>query len=217
MPFQAANSLKNYPFVKLVVALTAGIILQWYFNPSLKITLWGVAFILCLLVCFSFLSSAKKFNLNWLRGCFVLVLFVCAGMLLTSRQNIQHNALWFGNVYKPGNIVSVTLEEPLIEKANSYKALASVNAVLINTEWHLTKGNILLYFKKDSSIPALHYGSQVIFKRSLQAITNSGNPASLDYKRYCLFGGITSQVLLSNNDYIISTSTHKNFLKQFLF
>lgn len=218
MPFQtAANSLKNYPFVKLVVALIAGIILQWYFNPSLKITLCFAALIFCLLISFSFLRDARKFNLNWLRGCFILLLFVCAGMLLASRQNIQHNTLWFGKVYKPGNIVLVTLEEPFVEKANSYKALASVNAVLINNEWHVTKGNILLYFKKDSSIPALQYGSQVVFKKPLHAITNSGNPAALDYKRYCLFLNITNQVFLANDDYVISTSTNKNFLKQFLF
>ena len=39
----------------------------------------------------------------------------------------------------------------------------------------------------------------------------------LDYKRYCLFQNITSQVFLSHNDYIISLSTNKNFLQQFLF
>ncbi len=217
MPFQAANSLKNYPFVKLVVALTAGIVLQWYFQPSVKITLYIIASLVCSLICFSFLSHAKKFNLNWLRGFFILLLFTCAGILLTWRQNIQHNSLWFNKVYKSGDVVLVTLEEPLVEKANSYKALASVNAVSINNKWHLTKGNVLLYFKKDSSIHALHYGSQVVFNKSLQAITNSGNPASLDYIRYCLFQNITNQVFLSDHEYVLSSSTNRNFLNQFLF
>ncbi len=217
MPFTAANSVKSFPFVKLFVTLTAGIILQWYFHPNIKFTLYLTAFLFCLLICFLFLSEAKRFNLNWLRGCFVLLLFTCAGMLLIWRQNIQNSSSWFGKIYKPGNIVLVTLEEPIVEKANSYKALASVNAVSINNQWHSTKGNILLYFKKDGSIPALHYGSQIVFKKTLQEIQNSGNPAALDYKRYCLFQNITNQVFLSHNDYIISSSTNKNFLKQFLF
>ena len=74
-------------------------------------------------------------------------------MMLTWKQNIQNNNLWFGKIYKPGNVVLVTLQEPLVEKANSFKALASVNAVSINNQWHSTKGNILLYFKKDGTIP----------------------------------------------------------------
>jgi competence protein ComEC len=217
MPFAAAYSVKNFPFVKLFASLTAGIILQWYFHPNIEFTLYLTAFLFCLLIGFSFLSEAKRFNLNWLRGCFILLLFTCAGMLLVWRQNIQNNNLWFGKIYKPGNVVLVTLQEPLVEKSNSYKALASVDAVSINGQWRSTKGNILLYFKKNGLPPELQYGSQIIFNKPLQPIQNSGNPAALDYKRYCLFQNITNQGFLSGNDYIIAASTNKNFLRQFLF
>jgi len=217
MPFLTANSLKNFPFVKLVAALAAGIIIQWYFHPGIKIILVITAFIVGAIICFSFLPEAKRFTLNWLRGGFFLLLFVFAGMMLTRKQNIQNNAYWFGKIYKPENTVLLTLQEPPVEKANSYKALASVDAVQINRQWQPTKGKILLYFKKDGAALNLNYGSQIILNKNLLAITNSGNPVALNYKRYCLFQNITKQVFLSKNDYIALSSTNKNFLNQLLF
>lgn len=217
MPFPAANSLKNFPFVKLVAALATGIISQWYFLPEIKIILFIIAFIVCTIICFSFLPETKRFHFNWLRGVSILLLFVFAGMILMWNQNIQNNKNWFDKIYKQGNSVLITLEEPPVEKANSYKALASVNAVLINNHWQPTAGHILLYIKKDSTALNLNYGSQIIFNKNLQAITNSGNPAALNYNRFCLFEGITNQIFLSKNDYIVSSSTNKNFLQQFLF
>ncbi len=217
MPFHPSNSVKNFPFVKLFTAFTSGIIVQWYFHPDIKIALYFITFIFFLLTCFLLLPEAKKFNLNWLRGCCILLLFVFAGMIITWDQNIQNNNYWFGKIYKENSLVLVTLEEPPVEKANSYKALASVNAVFINNKWQSAKGNILLYIKKSNAAPLLNYGSQIIFKKTLQPIINSGNPAALNYNRFCLFQGITNQVFLSANDYIISSSTNKNFLNQFLF
>lgn len=120
-------------------------------------------------------------------------------------------------MYKPADDVIVTLEEPLVEKPKSFKALASVTAVYDNNKWHAAKGNILLYFKKDNTVPLLNYGSQIIFKKPLQPIQNSGNPAALDYKRYCLFQNITNQVYLSQNDYVISPAKNINYISEFLF
>lgn len=217
MPFAAANFLKKLPFVKLFVALTAGIILQWYFNQDIKIALYITIFSLCFLIGFSFLPHAKKFSLNWLRGACILLLFVFIGMMLVWKQNILNNRFWFEKIYQPQETVIATLQEPLVEKANSFKALASISAVFVNNKWQPTKGNILVYFKKEGNAPALNYGSEIVFRKTLQPIQNNGNPAALNYKRYCLFQGITNQVFLSNNNYIILKSQNKNLLQQFLF
>ena len=65
--------------------------------------------------------------------------------------------------------------------------------------------------------PALKYGSQIVSHQQLQSIQNSGNPAALDYNRYCLFQNITGQVFLSQNDYIILPTHHSNTLQKILF
>ncbi len=78
------------------------------------------------------------------------------------------------------------------------------------------QGKIILYFKKDSLVPPIVYGSQIIFKKALQEIKNSGNPGGFDYKRYSLFQGITHQVYLKPGDFSLLASTNKKWLHSFL-
>jgi competence protein ComEC len=109
------------------------------------------------------------------------------------------------------------LEEPLVEKTNSYKALASFTAINHNDSTKLIEGKLILYFRKDSILPPLQYGSQIVFKKPLQEIKNAGNPGSFDYKTYCLFQGITHQVYLNADDYIILPGNNRSAFTNFIF
>ncbi|MEO8712847.1 MAG: ComEC/Rec2 family competence protein, partial [Parafilimonas sp.] len=217
MPSQTKIPAKNFPFLRLVFALTAGIIMQWYFGISIKEIILFTVIVFVLIIAFYTLSSSKKFILGWLRGIFILLLFACVGMLATWQQNIHNNVKWYGRTYDPADAIIITIMEPLVEKPNSYKAIAEVIAVYKNKSWVFTEGNILLYFKKDSVKPSLQYGSQIVFNKPLQQIQNNGNPAALDYNRYCLFQSITSQVFLTTKDYNILSSKNTNTFQKFLF
>ncbi|RYZ47034.1 MAG: ComEC family competence protein, partial [Chitinophagaceae bacterium] len=99
----------------------------------------------------------------------------------------------------------------------SYKALASVEAVFHNRMDKSAKGDIILYFKKDSVPPGVGYGSRLLVAATLQAIRNAGNPGSFDYKTYSLFQGITHQVYLTPQDYVVQPGVVQNSSKVFLF
>ena len=217
MPAQTKILAKNFPFLRLVLAITAGIIIQWYFGIGLKEIIIFACTALILILAFYALPASKKFVLGWLRGILILLLFICGGMMATWQQNIHNNGKWYGRSYDPADGVIITIMEPLVEKPNSYKALAEVNAVYKNKSWLSVKGNVLVYFKKDSVKPSLQYGSQIVFNKPLQQIQNNGNPAALDYNRYCLFQGITGQAFLTTKDYKILSSKNTNTIQKFLF
>ena len=61
-----------------------------------------------------------------------------------------------------------------------------------------------------------NHGSQLIIRKPLQEIKNSGNPGGFDYKRYCLFREITHQVYLKPNEFTILAATNKKWLTSFL-
>ncbi|HEX5152016.1 MAG TPA: ComEC/Rec2 family competence protein [Parafilimonas sp.] len=216
MPLPTQIPVKNYPFTRLVIALVAGIMAEWYLDVPLKAIIVFACICLGLACSFGILSSSKKFLFGWLRGLFILFLFVSAGMILTWQQNIHHDKNWYGNIYSSNPGLLVTIKEPLIEKANSYKTLAEINAVYAYEHWLPATGNILLYFKKDSFKPVLQYGSQILFNKSLQPIQNSRNPAAFDYNRYCLFQDITAQVFLSSEDYHTSSLKNINVFQELL-
>lgn len=144
------------------------------------------------------------------------VLLIVLGGLLSWYKNIQHDKNWFGKKYQSNDALIVTLIETPVEKTKSYKANASVDHVLQNDSCIKTKGTIILYFKKDSALSTLEYGSQLIITKPLQEIKNSGNPGGFNYKRYSLFQGITHQVYLKEGEYEILSTTNKNFFQQFL-
>jgi len=107
------------------------------------------------------------------------------------------------------------LEKP-VEKTKSHKANALVDYFLQHDSSSETNGMIILYFKKDSSLPHLDYGSQLVIRKPLQEIKNSGNPGGFDYKKYALFQGITHQVYLKENEFEILSTTKKSFFQQFI-
>src|SRR6266498_3900335 len=209
--------LKKYPFIRLLLSLIAGIILQWYLQLSLHFIFTAAIIISVSLIVFLFLPLQEKFFFRWLQGIFIMLLFVMLGAVLGYRKNIKNQPGWAGNYYKAGAPLIITLEEPLTEKNNSYKALASVNAVEQNNQWQNTKGKILVYFKKDSSVSDLSYGSQIIINAPLQIIANNGNPGAFDYNRYCLFQDITYQVFLKKDQYVVLPQKNINWLQQKLF
>jgi competence protein ComEC len=205
MPLPTAYFWNKVPFVRLLIALVAGIILQWQFQFSFYALLILFVISFTLLLIYFFTSVKFKYSFGYLNGMATHLVIALTGAMLVWLHDVRHNKNWIGN-YSGSNYMVVTIEEPLVEKANSFKALAEINSVYSKNNFNNREGEIILYFKKDSSLKQLHYGSQIVFNKPLQAIKNAGNPGSFDYKQYSLFQGITHQVNLSANDFeILST------------
>ena len=172
-------SYKKFPFIRLLTFLIAGILTEWYLQINLSVLIEAAILPCFLLLTYIFIPLSLKFTLRWLQGISILLLVATTGSIIIYTSNITKQPEWYGNVYVSKNSILVTIEEPLVNKANSYKALASVNAVSKDGNWQATKGNILIYFKKDSSPPAIKYDSQLIIQKPLQNISNSGNPGCI--------------------------------------
>ena len=213
----ALINIKKVPFARLLFFFISGIVLEWYLQIAFTGIFYAFACLCILLLAYTFLPIRIKFTLRWLQGSLIMLLFVTIGAAITYCNDLRNQAAWYQNINDSSNNVLVTVEEPLVEKANSFKALATVNAVNSNNEWHSTKGKILLYFKKDSLPPPVNYGLQLIIQKPLQEINNSGNPGAFDYKRYCLFHGITAQVFLKEGDYHILPVKNNSWLNETLF
>ena len=62
----------------------------------------------------------------------------------------------------------------------------------------------------------MSHGSQLIIRKPLQEIKNSGNPGGFDYKRYCLFREITHQAYLNPDEFSVLEPSNKKWLPLFL-
>src|SRR5574338_280082 len=132
MTFYSIPIWNKSPFLRLLLPLVAGIVLQWYQQFPVRFWWYVLALSLITFILFFFIPFFNRFKLSLLSGIFVSTLFLFLGALLTWRQDIRHNEKWFGNSYQATNGLMVTLDEPLVEKNKSFKANASVNFLLQN-------------------------------------------------------------------------------------
>ena len=211
------NIWRKAPFIRFLIPLIAGIILQWYLQINVVLWWYLISICIALIIIFFFIPFFHRFKLLVFNGIIISILFIAAGALLTWHKNIYNNRQWLGNFYKEKDVLQVTLDEPLIEKTKSFKANAVVNYLIHDEKKIPVKGKIILYFQKDSLVQHLVYGSQIIFNKSLQEIKNAGNPGGFDYKQYLLFQEITYQVYLKPDEFVVLKEKNTNWLNKFLF
>ena len=208
---------KKAPFIRLLLPLMAGIILQWYLQFTLSVIVtafisYSVGYLLFLI-----LPIALRFKMQALQGIIIQLLIVALGAWLTWQQDVRHHNKWYGNYYKDGNYLIVRIDEPLIEKNKSFKADGYVETVVQDGKAIATEGKLLLYFSKDSVETNLKYGDKIIIHKNLQRIKNSGNPGAFNYQRYAAFQGIFHNVFLKDKDWVVLNQNSKNRFKQFIF
>jgi len=214
---------KKAPFIRFLLPLIAGIILQWTFQIQPGVLWITLSMSALITVTFFFIPYFERYKLSALSGMAVTALFISVGGSLAWYKNIKHDQDWFGKNYDNESSLVVTLLEDPVEKTKSYKANASVDFLIKNDSCIKTKGRIILYLKKDSSLSNIGYGTRVVITKPLQEIKNSGNPGGFDYKRYSLFQGITHQVFLrgpvpsgKENEFEILSGTNKTLFRQFI-
>lgn len=202
---------KRIPALRLLIPLVAGILVQFHFKIGLNFFLYVAVGSLLLFGIFFFFKPTIKYSVRWLTGISITLLIIALGGCISYIRNIENNNLWVGKFYKNNVPVLLTLQEPIVEKPKSYKALAQINALYINNNWQLTKGNALIYFRKDSSKPSLQYGSQIIVIKNLLPIINAGNPGGFNYAQYCAFQKIHFQVFLNDKEYAVLPNLNTNY------
>lgn len=205
------------PFLRLLLPLVAGILVQWHIHLPSVLYWTMISASLVLIIAFSYIDSFIKFRSYWLPGIGTTLLFIAIGGAVTYCCDFRNYSNCITRVSHEKNVLIVTLEEPLSEKDNSFKATASVSQVFYTDSMLQVKGNVIIYFKKDSSLKNLGYNSRLAFKKALQPIVSPGNPGAFDYKSYCAFQQIFYQVYLKPGDYEVLPIINDHYFKKWLF
>src|SRR5690349_20515466 len=191
--------------------------LQWNFHADIKTWLTIMIVSFAAVLSFFFIPFFDRYKFIFVSGIAATSLFLSIGALLAWHKDIRNSPIWLGNLYKEKDGVVVTLDELLVEKTRSFKANASASYLFRDGESIPVKGKLIVYFKKDLALPLLAYGSRIIFKRALQEIKSSGNPGGFNYKRYALFQGITHQVFLKQDEFVLLDRKKENGFRKFIY
>ncbi len=208
---------KKAPFLRILLPLIFGIILEFYFKiPVSLLTTFAVFFIILFLI-FSALPEAKRFRYRALQGIIISLFIVVFGSLITWKKDIRNDSNWYGNNIETSGFLVGTIHEPPVEKSKSYKALVTIESIVNKGSQQKSKGKILVYFDKEPTSKRLKYGDRIIVGKHLQPIKNSGNPAAFNYKEYCAFQQIFHQVFLKKNEWVLSKEYNQASLMSLIF
>ena len=163
---------RKTPCLRLLIYLCAGILFQWYLAGPVWVAWLCMGLGFFLVTVFFFLPLIWRYRLSVFGAAGAAILFAGLGAALVWYQDVSHHPGWAG-LDTPGqtNIATqVVLLEPLVEKSKSYKANAVIRCRGRGDSMHIVKGKLILYFQKDSLMPNLEPGSELIFKKPLQEI-----------------------------------------------
>src|SRR5215218_9735758 len=138
------------PALRLLLACIAGILLQWYLHFAVLVIWILLASFMALLLIITLTPLRIQYKAAPLQG-FALMGFIAAtAMCMEQWNDVRNSHTWFSKQYNKKDGLLLTLQEPLIEKPNSYKALARIDKIIRNDSVVPSYGKALLYFKKDA-------------------------------------------------------------------
>lgn len=203
--------IRRNPFIKLCLPFCAGILLQWNLGIDPLFLAKAIIITGILLVVPEILKAYYRFRFRMMYGILVCFLFIILGALAIALKDIRQQKTWLGNNYSQNDSLYVRLLEPLTEKKSSFKTVAEVRFIPHRDSMKKVNGRIIIYFEKDSSLTTLNYGSILAFNKRIRPVNNTGNPGSFDYWQYCFFQGISHQVYLKKNEFLVSDKNEKKW------
>jgi competence protein ComEC len=212
------NYWNETPLFRFLLVFISGILPAIYF-PFISLT---VALIVCctlLLVFFLLYFFRKKlysYRNRWLAGAVSYAAVFIAGYLLTDLNSEKNYPSHFRN-QKSASAYMAFLEEPLAEKAKSYKTIIKIVSVFDHDQWKPATGNCIAYFAKDSSAVSLKYGDMILFQEKPVEVLPSANPSQFDYKRWLGFNKIFDQVFIPTGALKLLDHDRGNSLEAFSF
>jgi competence protein ComEC len=198
---------KEIPFLRIGLPFCVGIISGLYIKPEI-----GFLLITAIIIISGFFGSLffNKYQINLIFGyTLTITLFLC-GLLLYSNEKASISSL-----KTEQTLFACTLSDYPTEKEKTYLLTAKLKGKITRDGNETVEGSMILYCRKDSSIPSLKPGDQLIIKCTPVEIESRGNPYEFDYRFYMENQGIRYYAFINKSDILNSTSpkhrklTHK--------
>ncbi|WP_228526513.1 MULTISPECIES: ComEC/Rec2 family competence protein [unclassified Flavobacterium] len=198
----------DFPLIKITIGFILGVLVCYYYKPTIPITAIVLIFNLILLLILYF-SSKKNKNLNLFFGISTYCTSFCIGIisLLVNTDSLQKaNYLYFKKTFEKPHTITCTLREKI--KGNDYsdRFIAVINSI-DNKSY---SGKIIVNVQKEKSANLLITGNVIRAKTVLQANSSAKNPYQFDYGKYLSNKQIYAQIYISQSEITVNKKIKKD-------
>jgi competence protein ComEC len=196
--------LKNNPFIKLVLPLIFGILIQYF----IKIPFSIIVSLLLLSFLFWAITAILKlsYKLQYLYGIALNFFLFSASTFLVHHSKAENNA----NTNMNNTVVLAgEINKPLEKQEKFYKTEITVTAFKQGASWTDFNTTIIAYFNDDFA-DTLKAGNKVMLNTKLNNFKKRLNPFGFDYAKYMEIKNITNTVYLNKGDWILLSDSKGN-------
>ena len=190
------NSWRPYPFVRLSLPLTIGILLglTMDFNPGIP---WSELVIMVTLILTARISPLifSHYTFRWIPGIMINLFFVITGFELSqvSRSGYSPDYL----TKNSRGIFIAQIREPPGENPSGYKTVIELKAVYRSGQWNSVSGAVLAWLKPRFGEAIPEFGDLIWLGRTPDSVMDNSNPFSFNYAEYLKRKGILHKVRAS--------------------
>lgn len=211
------NSLNQVPLLRLLIPFIIGIISAYYipFFQQYTIILFGA-----FMISFVVLSSIKKingnFNLRWIFGGHIYLLFFLLGAILTQQKSNQnHETLTNLN----DQFVIGEIADPPVKSEKTVKCVLNIRGAKNNPnnyrDWKSVEGKAIVFLEKNNLAEKLNIGDYISFQPEFKDVPELKNPLEFNYKNYLSFHLINQQTYLKTSNWKLLHQEEHNSIYAF--
>ncbi len=206
----------QYPFVRLLVPFIAGIAVAIISGMPVTVPLWLFTGLIILFTVIVFVKPLRiPYKLRWILGLLLNFILFVTGYQLTYLNTPLFDKNNVSNFTSGFDEFIVRIDEPVVEKANSFKVIARVLSVKDSTGWERAGGKVILYFEKDGRVGDIKYGDVLILNSTLQRVEPPHNPEEFDYSGYLKNRGIYDRGFVGSDSWKLLSRNNGNSVKAF--
>ncbi|MFA6060098.1 MAG: ComEC/Rec2 family competence protein [Taibaiella sp.] len=200
----------QYPFLVILTAFIAGILLQQYLN-DITVAYWFAATVLLFIagLLLQLIRSIHK-NVTILRTIAIVTAFLMLGATISNLGDIKNSKSWYGHFVAKAEAIKVKVTDAPVMKANTVLVPVTVNAINVSGRWIKVTGDLGLYIYKKDLRETYQAGTTLIIPNKLSQLKSSGNPFAFDFAKMSARKGIFHQAFLSAKEVgLLKTGTDK--------
>jgi len=188
--------VKQAPFMRLVIPLIIGILLQENCLFSATLIIGLIISFTTLIIVHHHLPLKTRFFTEAYYGITLILLIVTIGIGLHILHTNNKTNIKSDQILRIGEVIEIPKK-----KENSYETVIKLKAEQKNRNWHQKQANILTYVEKEDEKCSLIPGDFIVFNSYINPVKNTGNPFEFNYKKYLSIHGIHYQTYISSTNY----------------
>ncbi len=194
---------RHVPLVRVIIPFLFGVLFGIGFYVNVILFLTSIFIFILLIILEDYYFKSKKWKFRWIRGLLIQLAFFISGLLLTNLKKENQQTDFYGlNSYDKLIVVVNNVPE---EKAKSVRTFVTVSKLVSNGRIKKVKGNLLVYFKKDSSSLRLSYGDELMLNVKPKTIPEP-IIGQFNYKRYLIWHQVFERAYCKSNQWILIRS-----------